>query len=226
MGRRAVLVISLAFGVALTPAIGQAREPSGPPTFHAGSAGHRRPVLPARRQRRLRRPALPARRGLRPADRRPDRHGDHHGAGDPEPVQLQPRLRRARRCARSRSTGGGPSGAGTSGELTVVPRRGLVEGRTVHDRGPVRRGPGDPRGLRRGSSTPTTARSSSVSRTWPPPGSRSTTTRSTRPPSRSRSPCPTGLEAVSNGVLERRRERRGSTTWTWDARSRWRRTSP
>ncbi len=65
--------------------------------FTPGSAGSGRPVLPARRQRWVRRQALRRRRELRPRDRAPLRDSDHRGAGHPEPVPVQLRLRRA--CA-------------------------------------------------------------------------------------------------------------------------------
>ena len=132
--------------------------------------------------------------------------------GDAGPVELQPRPRRPHR----------PLDHGRRPPRDVDPRRRRADhharsdGLRKHGASPpwsLRRRPRDDR--RRGrsgsraSSTPTTARSSPASRTWPRPGSRSTTTRSTRrlhvPDHR-----PRGLEAVANGELEERPHRHGS----------------
>ncbi len=60
----------------------------------SGCAGHRRPVLPAGRQRRIRRRALLAGRELRPADRPPHRRRGDRGDRQREPLELQPRSAR------------------------------------------------------------------------------------------------------------------------------------
>ena len=160
-------------------------------------------------------------RSTSPTTRRPTSltgSGHDHGPGDPEPVQLQPRLRRADRPVdQGRRAVGGveprrrradrrPHAGAAASAASSRPWSGTTASRRRSTTG------------RRASSTPTTGRSSSVSRTWPPPGSRSTTIRSTRRRTRSRSRCRPVSRRVSNGVLERRRERRGWTTWTWNAR--------
>ena len=91
-----------------------------------------------------------------------------------------------------------------SGELVVTPSHGIVSG---HGFTTVVTYQGTPRDSRIpgsapwASCVPTTARSWSANRTLRRSGSRPTTTPQTRPPSPSTSPCPTGLQAISNGRL-------------------------
>ena len=79
--------ICLALAVGASPAF--AREADAP---DGRVRRDRRPVLPARRQRWHRRPALRRPRPLRVRHRAAHGPHDAHGAGDPGPVAVQPRL--------------------------------------------------------------------------------------------------------------------------------------
>ena len=179
-----------------------------------------RPVLPARRQRWVRRHALRPRPDVQPRDAAPDRDGDHRGAGHPEPVPVQLRLRPA--ALQSIRVGGTASHVDASlgrARRHAEPRDPVRA--ELHDRRDVS-GTADASSRTPASApwalfTPTTAPSWSASRTWPRSGSRPTTTPPTRPRSPSTSPCPQGLEAVSNGRLASRPTHAGWTTWNWIA---------
>ena len=190
----------------------------------AGRTRHRRPVLPARRQRRLRR------RALRPRPRATTRRPTGSTASPtirrrrhPAPVPLQPR-------PDGLTSLGRPS---TAAPRDVDPRRrrarrharrdGLPRGLRVHRRGrPTAACPvtvARSRSAPPGSCTPTTARSSpgSPSRrpTWFPVNDHPTRQGDLR---RSTSPCRTGSRPSPTASCAERRTADGWTTWRWDAR--------
>ena len=221
MRRPALVLVSalsgLALGAALLAAPAAAR-PHPRPHFTPGAPGIGDPYFPTRRQRRLRRPALRARRPLRPdTDRLPARHATSgHG---PRRTCRRFNLDLDGLTVRSvRVNGRRAAWSHVDGELTVTPSRGLRKRSTSRPRSrtgacprPWRIGPPD-------SSTPTTARSSSVSRTSLPPGTRSTTTRATRPRTRSASPCRRASRRSRTASSRGHRTHKGWTTWAWEAR--------
>ena len=98
----------------------------------------------------------------------------------------------------------------SGGELTVTPRQGLRRAQHVHDGRALRRRARDRRGPtgRPASSTPTTARSSSASRTSPSTWFPVNDHPSDKAAYTFAMTVPAGLEAVSNGVLASRRTQR------------------
>ena len=204
MVRKALCAIWLSVGLTLT--IGAtAAVAKDAHDFTPGAPGVGDPYFPLDGNGGYDVAPLRPRRRLRPGDRRADRRRDDHGAGDAGPVALQPRPRRARRSARSTSTGAPATWRRDGGELTVTPRRGPARAAAASRRSSRYDGVPETIVDRVGVSGLHPHRRRRArrrrSRTSPRPGSRSTTTRSTRRPTRSRSPCPTGLEAVANGVL-------------------------
>ena len=174
--------------------------------------------------------ALRPRPRLRPGDRRPSGRRDDHGQGDAEPVELQPRPQRHDRAlghGRRRAGHLDPRRRRADHHAEARPAPSTARFTTV-DR--LRRRAGADRRRRssgsRASSTPTTARSSPASPTWPRPGTRSTTTRSTRRPTRSAITSRAGLQAIANGELKASRAATARRPGSGTRRSRWRPTSP
>ena len=183
-----------------------------PPTgADARGARHRRPVLPARRQRRLRRrrtttstsrydPATDVLAGVARSRRRATQ----------DLSALQPRPRGPRRCVGQGRRPRRPRGAATATSSTVTPPRGLRKRPRVHDRGRATTACRSRSTTRLGLSgfIPTddgalVAGQPHVAATWFPVNDHPSDTASYTSTSR----CPPGLEAVANGVLAGQRTR-------------------
>ena len=164
--------------------------------LHAGFAGARRPVLPERRQRRLRRLALRADARLHAGGEPARRHGRDHGDSDAGSLELQPRPARVRDLAAARQR---PAASFTrDGEQELgdhAERRGSDRARRSPSRSttPARRRRHRPGRVDRGLGADgrrrvRRQRAAGLARR----GTRSTTTRATRRPTTSASPCPRG----------------------------------
>ena len=194
----AIVCLTTALGL---PATAQAAGLDG--AMHIRRAGRRRHVLPEVRQRRLRR-ATTTWTSPTTRRRRCSTGGDDQGHGDAERVPVQPRLRRARRFAASRSTAPRrkwtPHRARADGDAKA-PRSSAAD---VRGHRPVRRRAGRVRASPVSTCGPGSwprrmAPRSPASRRSRRDGSRSTTIRSTRPRTRSTSRCRTAMRSSRTG---------------------------
>ena len=184
------------------------RRSGARPRFAARRARHRRPVLPARGQRRLRHAALRP-DVLAMTRRRTGSKGSRSSPPRPRRTcRVRPRPAAARRRQRHRRPA--PARFARDGqELQITPAKGIREGRTfVIDR-PLRRRPADDRRLadrvRLALRLPAHRRRRvpwATSPTSPRPGSRSPTIRRTRRRYTFRVSVPKGLGVVANGTLK------------------------
>ena len=178
-----------------------------------------RPVLPARRQRRLRHRALSPRPAVRPGDGHRRRHGHDRGSRDSEPVAVQPRPRGIGRAL----------GAGGRPRCGLEPRRRRADDHAERGHPRAKRftteiaysGVPDPvvdvfgvSGFLHTDDGALVIGEPHVADTWYPvndhPSDKAAYT--------FRITVPAGLEAVANGLLEDTSTSGGWTTWTWVAR--------
>ena len=183
-----------------------------------GRAG--RPVLPARRQRRLRRRALLAGLlGYDPATRQFDGTATITRHGDAEPVPLRPRSARVRHRSADRQRPAASFSPGRPGVGDHAAQRDCRSARSSPSWSATPACPSvitDPDGSIEGGCRPTTARSWSASRRGPRRGIRPTTIRGTRRRTTSGT-VPDGITVMANGVLGSRTTAGGRTTWVWRA---------